>query len=82
MTDLTLEEAKNQLKHWLDASIAVSKSQSYRIESGRGGARQLTMVDASEIREQLDFWQKKVDYFTKIDSGGGDFMVLGTFGNS
>jgi hypothetical protein len=53
---ITLEQAQSQLQAWLDASLAVSKKQSYRI-----GGRQLEYADAAEVTRMIDYWQNQVD---------------------
>jgi len=55
-TAITLAQAQEQLTHWLDASKAVARNQSYSI-----GGRQLTRADAAVIRDNIDYWEKKVE---------------------
>lgn len=62
MAGITLEQAQAQLENWLAASTAVATSQSYSI-----GSRSLTRADASEIREQIDYWQNQVN---RLSAGG------------
>jgi len=71
MAGITLAQAEAQLAIWLDALEAVATSQSYVI-----GNRELTRVNASEIRRQIDFWDGKV---TKLSRGGGIRVTGGTF---
>ncbi len=52
---LDLETAKKHLQAWLDAELAVSTGQSYRI-----GTRQLNRASLSEIRKQITYWQREV----------------------
>lgn len=49
---ITKEQAKAQLNAWLDANLAVSTGQSYKI-----GSRTLTRADASEILKQIKYWE-------------------------
>jgi hypothetical protein len=65
---ITLEQAQGQLQAWLDASMKVSKKQSYRI-----GTRQLNYADAAEITKMIDYWQKQVD---QLASGRPRGIVL------
>jgi hypothetical protein len=65
MAGITLADAEAQLAAWLTASAAVAQNQSYTIESG-GSRRTLTRADASEIRAQIDFWDKKAKELTVI----------------
>jgi len=69
MAGITLAQAEAQLSAWLDASTAVAQGQSYTI-----GARSLTRADAKEIREQIDYWENKVQ---KLSSGSGGIRVRG-----
>ncbi|WP_163538295.1 DUF6148 family protein [Gracilibacillus sp. YIM 98692] len=52
---VTLERAQKHLEAWLDAELAVSTGQSYRI-----GTRQLTRANLSEIRKQISYWKSEV----------------------
>lgn len=63
MAGITLSDAETQLSNWLAASTAVASKQSYAI-----GDRTLTLADAGEIREQIDYWDKKVK---ELARGGG-----------
>lgn len=56
MAGLTLEQAQARLADWLEADAAVARNQSYSING-----RTLTRASASEIRQNIDFWQQKVD---------------------
>lgn len=62
MAGITLTQAETQLTNWLNASTAVSKSQSYNIDG-----KQLTRADAKFIREQIEYWDAKVK---KLTEGG------------
>ena len=64
MAGITLEQAEAQLSAWLSANTAVTSGQSYTI-----GTRQLTRVDAKEIREQIQFWDGKVKELARGTSG-------------
>lgn len=66
---ITLAQAQAQLAKWLAASEAVAGSQSYRIEAG-GSTRYLTRADASEVRQQVNFWDSKVKELTSAANGG------------
>jgi uncharacterized small protein (DUF1192 family) len=50
-----INTAKTHLQVWLEAELAVSTGQSYRI-----GSRQLDRADLAEIREQIKFWRNEV----------------------
>lgn len=52
---LDLVTAKTHLQAWLDAELAVSTGQSYRI-----GTRQLDRASITDIRKQITYWQREV----------------------
>lgn len=60
MAGITLAQAEAQLVLWLAASQAVALNQSYSIEG-----RSLTRANASEIRQQIDFWDNKCKALSK-----------------
>ena len=60
MAGITLAQAQTQLDNWIAASTAVAKNQSYTI-----GDRTLTRANAREIRENVDFWDTKVQRLTR-----------------
>lgn len=64
MAGLTLATAEQQLTLWVAASTAVASNQSYRI-----GDRELVRADAKEIRDSIDYWQRKVKELTAQGSG-------------
>ena len=68
MAGITLANAEAQLAAWLAASSAVALSQSYQIEV-EGNRRMLTRADASEIREQIKFWQGQVLARNRVATG-------------
>lgn len=55
MVGITEAQAQTQLDAWIAASLAVTKKQSYKIDG-----RELTLADAREIRESIDYWDRKV----------------------
>jgi hypothetical protein len=57
MTELmTLQRALIHLDAWYNAELAVSTGQSYSI-----GSRSLTRANLAEIREQIKYWEGKVN---------------------
>lgn len=52
----TLDEARQHLQAWLDADLAVSRGQEYRI-----GGRSLTRAQAPEIAERIRYWRREVE---------------------
>lgn len=59
MAGITLERAEAKLKLWLDAEDKVASGQAWS-----DGTRQLTRADLNAIREQITFWEGKVDKLT------------------
>lgn len=52
---MDLERAKRHLEAWLDAELAISTGQSYRI-----GTRQLNRANLTEVRKQITYWQREI----------------------
>lgn len=63
MAGITLDQAQSRLDGWLAADEAVSANQSYEING-----RSLTRADAKSIRENIDYWDAKVQ---QLSAGGG-----------
>ena len=57
---LTLAQAQTALDAWIAADIAVAKGQSYSMNG-----RSLTLANAKEIREQIQYWERRVSAFTQ-----------------
>lgn len=55
MAGITLQEAQKHLKMWLAAELEIATSQSYKI-----GTRMLTRANLNEVREQVKYWEQKV----------------------
>ena len=55
MAGITLEQAQAKLALWLAADDAVSRDQEHWIEG-----RRVTRADARTIRQNIDFWDRKV----------------------
>lgn len=66
MAGITVEIAQAQLNLWVAASAAVAKKQAYSING-----RSLTLVDAAEIRKQIDYWSRQVSVLEASISGRG-----------
>lgn len=66
MAGITLEIAKTHLNEWLNAELAVTTAQSYTI-----GSRVLTRANLTEIRNAIDYWNKKVNEIENIQKTGG-----------
>lgn len=55
MNGITLERAQKHLEAWLDAELAVTTGQSYKLSD-----RELTRANLREIQQQVKFWDTKV----------------------
>jgi len=64
MPAISLIQAQDQLTAWLAASTAVASGQSYSI-----AGRTLSRVNATEIRQQVEFWESKVNQLRRLQSG-------------
>lgn len=63
MSWITIEEAQENLRLWLDAEKAVATGQSYKI-----GTRSLTRANLSDITDRIKFWRNEL---AKLESGRG-----------
>jgi hypothetical protein len=52
---LTLQQAQTALDAWIAADLAVAKGQSYSMNG-----RSLTLANTREIREQIQYWERRV----------------------
>ena len=59
----TKEFVQERLKMWWDAEAAIATGQSYKI-----GSRELRRADLSEIRKQIEWWEKKL---AELEKTGG-----------
>ena len=57
---LTLTQAQTALYAWIAADLAVAKGQSYSMNG-----RSLTLANTREIREQIQYWERRVSAFTQ-----------------
>lgn len=64
MAGITLTQAEAQLAIWLAADTAVASGQAYTI-----GGRSLSRANASEIRNNIDYWDAKVQKLTTGRTG-------------
>jgi ABC-type transport system involved in cytochrome bd biosynthesis fused ATPase/permease subunit len=55
---LTLTQAQTALDAWIAADLAVAKGQSYSMNG-----RSLTLANSKEIREQIQYWERRVSAF-------------------
>lgn len=56
MAGWSLEDAKIFLKAWLDAELAVTTGQVYKMDK-----RELTRANLGEIAKRINFWRREVD---------------------
>lgn len=66
MAGITLEEAQNHLKVWLEAEMTVATGQSYTI-----GTRSLTRANLTEIRNAIEYWNGKAQKLENVQRRGG-----------
>lgn len=69
MSWITLEEAQEHLKIWLDAEKAVATGQSYKI-----GTRSLTRANLSDIADRIKYWRNEVARLESGASGGSRIL--------
>ena len=58
---LTLEQAQTALDAWIAADLAVAKGQSYSMNG-----RSLTLANTREIREQIQYWERRLQAFQQV----------------
>lgn len=63
MSWITIDEARENLKMWLDAEKAVATGQSYKI-----GTRSLTRASLDHITARIKYWRNEID---RLENGGG-----------
>lgn len=66
MAGITLETAQHHLDAWLEAELSITTGQSYTL---RG--RTLTRANLTEIRNSIDYWNKKVHALDNAKKTGG-----------
>lgn len=70
---LTLTQAQTALDAWIAADLAVAKGQSYSMNG-----RSLTLANAKEIREQIQYWERRVQAFQQV-AGQNNQAALADF---
>jgi len=55
-----LDDAKKQLTAWKEASIRVSKRQSYTVNG-----RSITFANTAEIKDMITYWRSEVNRLTR-----------------
>lgn len=67
MSGITLEQAQAKLDAWMAADDAVAGGQSYSV-----AGRSLTRANAAEIRNAIEFWERRV---IRLSAGNGGIRV-------
>ena len=65
---ITIDEARANLKMWLDAERAVASGQAYK-----SGTRSLTRASLSDIAARIKYWRNQID---KLESGRKGARVM------
>lgn len=63
---ITLDIAQRHLDEWLEAELNVTTHQSYTL-----GSRTLTLADLDMIREEIEYWDDKVEALKAEEKNGG-----------
>ena len=58
---LTLTQAQTALDAWIAADLSVAKGQSYSMNG-----RTLTLANSKEIREHIQYWERRVSAFEQV----------------
>ncbi|MFJ8100410.1 DUF6148 family protein [Lysinibacillus sp. NPDC096212] len=61
---ITLEEAQENLRIWLEAERTIANAQSYTISN-----RSLTKANLSEVAKRISYWENKVAEFEMTQKG-------------
>ncbi|MEY9975744.1 DUF6148 family protein [Lysinibacillus sp. RC79] len=61
---ITLEEAQENLRIWLEAERAIANAQSYTISN-----RSLTKANLSEVAKRISYWENKVSELEMTQKG-------------
>lgn len=68
---ISLEVAKQHLNAWLEAELAVTTGQSYQM-----GSRRLDRANLQQIREQIKYWENKVNQLELMNRKRGKVRVM------
>lgn len=71
MAGLTLQDAEARLAGWLAADAKLQAGQTVKYND-----RLWTGADAAEIRNNIDYWQKKCQELSVSESGRGRSRVV------
>lgn len=67
---LTATEAQTHLDAWLAANKAVAKGKTYSMNG-----RSLTLADVTEIQQQIEYWERRVEALSNPKGAGHDYAV-------
>ena len=71
MAGITLAQAQQQLDAWLACSLEVAeKGQAVQID-GDGTSRIFTRANAAWLKDQIDYWQTKVQVLSSPSGASG-----------
>lgn len=71
MAGITLPQAETQLAAYVAAETKVLQGQAYEISG-----RRLTRANLAEIRDGMDYWDRKVKELTASSSGRGRVRTI------
>jgi hypothetical protein len=66
MAGLTLAQAEARLAGWLDVDTQLQAGQTVKFNE-----RLLTRADAEQVRNNIDYWQKKCQELSQAETGRG-----------
>lgn len=71
---ITTTQAQTALDAWIAADLAVAKGQSYSMNG-----RSLTLANSKEIREQIQYWERRVMAFSNNGNSSNQPAALADF---
>ena len=71
---ITSTQVQTALDAWIAADLAVAKGQSYSMNG-----RSLTLANSKEIREQIQYWERRVMAFNNNSSTSNQPAALSDF---
>lgn len=70
MATITLDEARQNLTLWKEASAKLAKGQAVAFSGAGGGSRSVTRSNATEVREMIKYWSGIVAELEAQAAGG------------
>ena len=71
---ITSTQAQTALDAWIAADLAVAKGQSYSMNG-----RSLTLANSKEIREQIQYWERRLLAFSNTGNTNNQPAALADF---